>query len=96
MNVFEPHLKQLDSETIIIGHSLGPAFILSVLEKLDVQIKACFLVAGFTGILGDLEFDSINKSFTSKQFDWKKINQNCQQFLYSTQKTTHMYPLKKE
>ncbi|MCK4883483.1 MAG: alpha/beta fold hydrolase, partial [Candidatus Diapherotrites archaeon] len=95
MNVFEPHLKQLDSETIIIGHSLGPAFILSVLEKLDVQIKACFLVAGFTGILGDLEFDSINKSFIDKQFNWEKITQNCQQFFVLNSENDPYVPINK-
>jgi len=72
----------VDEDSILIGHSLGPAFILSLLEKLNIPkpLKACFFVSGFLGLLNNEEFDKINKTFTTKEFDWKKIKQNCEKF----------------
>ena len=32
--VFEPHIATLDSESILIGHSIGSGFILSILETI--------------------------------------------------------------
>ncbi|GEM_PF-2655798 len=46
---FAPYLSKIDEQSILVGHSLGPAFILSILEDLNFQIPACFFVAGFTG-----------------------------------------------
>lgn len=80
LKVFEPHQTQLNSDTIMIGHSLGPAFILNVLERINTPIKACYFVSGFLGLLGNLDFDEINKTFTDKDFDWDKIKQNCKKF----------------
>ena len=80
MKIFHPYTSQINESTIFIGHSLGPAFILSILEKLKTRVKACFFVAGFTGLLGNDEFDQLNKTFTVKLFNWKKITQNCQKF----------------
>lgn len=81
MNVFGHFIKQIDQNTIFIGHSLGPAFILSILEKIDVQVRACFFVAGFTGLLENNTFDGINKTFVTKGFDWEKIEQNCKPYV---------------
>ena len=77
---FKDYRDKIDEETVFIGHSLGPAFILNILEKIDVKVKACFFVAGFAGLLGNEKFDEINKSFVDKEFDWKKIHENCEQF----------------
>jgi len=59
INVFNKYKEKLDQNTLFIGHSLAPAFILSVLEKIDFQIPACFFVAGFTGLLGNETFVKI-------------------------------------
>ena len=80
MKVFEPYLININKETVFIGHSLGATFILSVLEKINIRIKACFLVAGFKSMLNIDEFDSVNKSFINKVFDWEKIKGNCENF----------------
>lgn len=80
MKVFQPYMDKIDEETIFIGHSLGPAFILNILEKIDVKVKACFFVAGFAGFIGDEQFDSINKSFVDREFEWNRIHENCEQF----------------
>jgi len=81
MKIFEPYMDKIDEKTIFVGHSLAPSFILSVLERIDVQVKACFFIAGFIGALGNDQFDPINASFTEKRFDWGKIKNNCDQFI---------------
>ncbi len=80
MNTFEPYINQVDQNTVFIGHSLGPAFILSILGKINVPVRACFFVSGFIGLLGNNTFDDINKTFVTKEFDWNEIKQNCKQF----------------
>ena len=80
LKVFEPYETYLNEQSIIIGHSLGPAFILSILETLEKSIQACYFVSGFLGLLGNSEFDEINKTFMDKDFDWEKIKGNCKNF----------------
>lgn len=79
MKVFEPYFEKVDEDSIFVGHSLGPAFILSVLERIQVKVKACFFVAPFITNIGNPDFDIINKTFY-KNFDWKKIKHNCKKF----------------
>ena len=78
--VFEKYNDDINENTIFVGHSLGPAFILSILEKLNKPIKACFFVSGFLEALGNPDFDDINKTFVEKNFDWPTIKQNCKNF----------------
>jgi uncharacterized protein len=80
MKTFEKYEKYLDEDSIIIGHSIGAAFILNILEKRASKVKAVFFVAGFTGSLGNPEFDDLNKTFADKDFDWQKIRKNCRKF----------------
>lgn len=79
---FEYYIHLINDDTIFIGHSLGSAFILNILEKLSLPkpIKACFLVAGFIGLLGNNHYDELIKTFTDKKFDWDKIINNCNKF----------------
>lgn len=83
----------IDEDTILIGHSLGPAFILSLLEK--YKAKAAFLVAGFVGSIGAEPYDTYNKSFCMKDFDWDKIKQNCKKFVVINGEDDPYVPLEK-
>ncbi len=76
--VFEDYGQYLDEHSIVVGHSLGVTFLLSVLE--DKQIKAAFFIAGFTTLLDNPQFDKINKTFIERDFNWDKIKQNCNKF----------------
>lgn len=78
--VFKKYLSQITQDTIFVGHSLGPAFILNVLEQIDIRIKACFFISGFVDLLNNPQFDAINKTFVDKQFAWDKIKKNCSKF----------------
>ncbi|MDP2946614.1 MAG: alpha/beta hydrolase [Nanoarchaeota archaeon] len=95
IKVFEKYKKHLDKNSIVVGHSIGPAFLLNILEKNDNPIKAAFFVSGFSGLLNDLNFDKINNSFADKRFDWKKIKKNCQRFFIFHSDNDPYAPLEK-
>ena len=95
LDVFKNYEQYLDENSIVIGHSLGPAFLLSVLENLKCPINSAFLIAGFTGFLGDTEFDELNKSFVTKEFDWAKIKNNCKKFHIINSNDDPYVPLEK-
>lgn len=85
LEILDKEVGDFTSDLVMIGHSLGPAFILSKLELLKKPIKACFFASPFTGKLGLSDFDSINGEFTEKTFDWGKIRANCKEFyIYSS------------
>lgn len=94
MEILDEYIEDIDEETIFVAHSLGPSFIFSVLEKIDVKVKACFFIAGFVGLLG-LEIDSICKSFVGKEFDWNKINGNCEKFVLMASDNDPYVPIEK-
>lgn len=73
---FYDHVVEITPEMILVGHSLAPAFILSLLEESSVQVRGIFLVSGFLGKLGLEEFDPINESFVCREFDWDRIKRN--------------------
>jgi len=80
MEAFEEYRQYVDEETIFVAHSVGPAFVLSILETLEKPVRACYFASGFLEVLQLPEFDPINETITIKQFDWEKIRKNCQHF----------------
>ncbi len=80
MATFEKQIDRICDKTLLIGHSLGPAFILAVLEKLDVRIPAAFMVAPFFEPIGIEKFDKVNDTFLNRSFDWDRIRKNCGEF----------------
>ena len=57
------------------------AFLLDVLETVNVPVHSAFFVSGFLGLLGNPDFDTINKTFVEKGFDWDKIKRNCEKIV---------------
>lgn len=80
LKILAPYKEEISRDTIFVGHSIAPAFILAILENLKAPVKASFFVAGFTSLLGNPDFDTINSTFVSRPFDWQKIRRNCQRF----------------
>ncbi len=76
-NAFEAYEQYLDDDSILIGHSLGTAFALKVIEKYPV--KAAFLVATAFGKT-DNEFTPIMSPIADQNFDWEKIRSHCKEF----------------
>ena len=78
-NVFEEYKQYLNSDTILVGHSLGGTFLLRLLEKSDIKIKASFLVAAPIGIQPIKNYLT-DKPFLDQPFNWNKIKEHCQKF----------------
>ncbi len=74
---FNQQVGELDSRSILVGHSLAPAFILHVLQSLKSPIYGTLLVSPFIRKLGLPEFDKVNISFITGPFDWEKIRLNA-------------------
>ncbi len=73
---FRLQVGRVDHKTILVGHSLGAGFILNLLDSQDASnVAATFLIAGFTGKLGLPDYDKINETFVSKEFNWQRIKE---------------------
>ena len=75
---FDDYRDKLTDDTVFVAHSVGPAFVLNLLEQ-DVEARACFFVSGFTGLLGN-KFDEPNHTITDREFDFERIKKNCGYF----------------
>lgn len=95
LDVFRNYEQYLDKSTIVIGHSLGAAFLLNILERLNHPIKSAFFISGFLGLLNNPELDELNKTFTAKSFDWDKIKNNCQKFYVINSDNDPYVPIEK-
>jgi predicted alpha/beta hydrolase family esterase len=61
--------------TVLVGHSLGAAFALRLIERVVEPVAGLFLAAGFVGALGLPDYDTINHSFFVAPFDWPAIRE---------------------
>lgn len=76
---FDQYHKLLNEKTIFIGHSLGGAFALRLLEHIQKPIHATFLVASVAGVMGN-KLDPLVTTFTTPLYDWNVIRQNSKYF----------------
>ncbi|HAT8989502.1 TPA: serine hydrolase family protein, partial [Legionella pneumophila subsp. pneumophila] len=67
-------------DTILIGHSLGSAFLLRWLEQANQSVFSTILAGSFIGTVGIQKFDKINESFFENGFDWHSIINKSKQF----------------
>ncbi|MBU2214087.1 alpha/beta hydrolase [Patescibacteria group bacterium] len=77
--VLDKYRKYLNEDTILIGHSLGGAFLLRVLEESKTKIAAAFIVATPIGVT-KTKFWEGDKPFIGHPFNWDAIRANCQHF----------------
>ena len=68
---FKRITPDLDENTILIGHSLAPAFLIRYVAQQESCVRATFFVAAFMDLLGLEDFDKLNHSFVSGDLDWK-------------------------
>jgi uncharacterized protein len=81
LKVLEDYKQQINTDTILVGHSKGGLFTLRLLERLSKPVYATFLVSSPVGIKPILYFkedESFSDGFT---FKWKKIRTNSQHFI---------------
>lgn len=72
----QKYLNYVNEDTILIGHSLGAAFLMKWLERVNIKVRATVLVGVFIGNVGIEKFDSINETFFVDPFDWETIKKN--------------------
>ena len=77
LDYLDKYKENLNVDSIVVGHSLGVAFLLKILEKYTV--KAAFFVASVTPGIKN-EFSWQLKTFLDKKPDWNKIKNNCNNF----------------
>lgn len=76
---FEQWTHLVDDSTVLVGHSLGGAFALRLIEETPKTLAATFLVASVSGPMGNA-FDPILTSFIDHPYDWVRIRAHCQSF----------------
>ncbi|MFH0961911.1 MAG: alpha/beta fold hydrolase [archaeon] len=78
--IFDKYRGKLGPESILIGHSLGGAFLLRALETLQTKVKAVVIVAAPVGVL-PIKYYETDSPFIGKPFDWGKIRASAGKFL---------------
>jgi len=79
-NVFKEYESSLSEQTIMIGHSLGGAFLLRVLEKMHQKIMIAGIIAAPIGIppIRNMEGDH---PFIGHPFNWNAIQEHAKHFI---------------
>lgn len=84
LETFSRDFGELTSETVLFGHSLGAGFLLNLLNRSRVKVRATFLVSGFVGEIGSSVYDPLNRTFFHATFDWNRIRDNAGElFIYA-------------
>ena len=65
--VFEQSLPVMNSETILVGHSLGSMFLTRYLSESNLDCKAVFLVSGGLWTTQDLELQDFNHNWVPRE-----------------------------
>jgi len=78
-DVLKKYEKDINEDTILIGHSLGGIFTLRILEKLEHSVKAVFLIGTPIGIQ-PITFYDRDVSFCGFDFDWQTIKTKARHF----------------
>jgi len=81
LKVIRPYIGEFNNQTILIGHSLGPAFIAHILAKYDVSVRAALMVAGFRALLSNPDFDTINSTFVTGHLAFGVVRSRCEEFI---------------
>jgi predicted alpha/beta hydrolase family esterase len=76
--VFDDEVGGVGEGWLLFGHSLGVPFLFDILERCQAPVDGLFIVSGFAGLL-DLElFDSVNRTFVDREFEWDVISRCAQ------------------
>jgi predicted alpha/beta hydrolase family esterase len=74
LNAYDLAVQSLPSApTILVGHSLGAALALRLVERAVEPFDGLLLAAPFIGAVGLADYDTINSSFFAEEFDWDGI-----------------------
>ncbi len=76
LNVFEkevlPQIRK-NKKLVFVGHSLGPLFILHIVEKYKLNLDCAIFVSPFLSELERWEFNHVNQTFYKTDFDFDDL-----------------------
>ncbi len=72
--VLENYKDRINEDTVFIGHSLGGAFLLRVLERF--KIYSAYLISAPAGVKPILNWEG-DQPFIENSFQWEKIRKNA-------------------
>jgi len=75
--LFYDEFEYLTPGMVLIGHSVGCAMILRLLEESHHQVCATLLAAGWHGLLNNPELDPLICSFCQPELDWGHIRERA-------------------
>ncbi len=61
--VLDRYADKIDKDTIFVGRSIGPIFIVKYLLEHNKKIKALFSISGFNCFINVPDYDAVNKTF---------------------------------
>ncbi len=79
LEILNNYKRQINEDTILIGHSLGGLFLLRVLERLSHPVAAAYFVAAPVGVKPILYYNSDEK-FSGFSFNWQEIKKKAGNF----------------
>lgn len=80
LKILKKYGRFYNESTILVGHSLGGAFLLRALERNNSKIKSAFIVAAPIGVLPIKNYEMDKLFLKNFEFDWKKIKNRCRKF----------------
>lgn len=81
LKILHDYQDQITPDSILIGHSLGGAFLLRLLEKLEHKIKAAIFVATPIGVEPIKNYDADKLFLDGFTFNWPKIKDQTGTFI---------------
>lgn len=76
---FVQRQAEFNEETILIGHSAGGPLVLSILEKLDVNIHKAILVSGYARPKGEKQEA---EAILQDKYNWPQIKVNVRDLIF--------------
>lgn len=69
--VLDGFKDKISPDTVFVGRSLAPIFIVHYLLENNLKIRSLYSVSGFNGMIGNSEYDEVNRTFFLN--DYKKF-----------------------
>lgn len=62
-NVLDKYKDKINKDTIFIGRSIAPIFIVKYLTQNNIKINSLYSISGFNGYINIPDYDAVNKTF---------------------------------
>lgn len=91
-DILKDYKNFIDEETLMVGHSLGGAFLLRVLENTRKKIAVACTVSAPVGV-PPINYSPGDHDFFGEPFDWETIKNNARKFVVFHSNNDRYVPL---